>query len=112
MKGLIIKEPWIDYILSGDKVWEIRGSSTTIRGEISLIKSGTGMVFGTVELIDCLKISLTQYQNSNDKHMISLEHLSEMPYKNTYAWVLANPKAFETPTPYRHPRGAVIWVNL
>ena len=46
MKGLIIKSPWIDYILDKEKIWEIRGSSTTIRGPILLIKSGTDKVYG------------------------------------------------------------------
>ena len=32
------------------------------------------------------------------------------PYE--YAWVLANARAFREGIPYRHPLGAVIWVNL
>ena len=39
MKALIIKKPWIDYILNGSKVWEIRGSKTNIRGKIELIQA-------------------------------------------------------------------------
>jgi len=34
MRGLIIAEPWIDYILEGKKTWEIRGTSTKIRERI------------------------------------------------------------------------------
>lgn len=51
MKGLIIKSKWADLILSGEKTWEIRGSQTHQRGRIGIIKSGTGKIFGSVELV-------------------------------------------------------------
>jgi predicted Rossmann fold nucleotide-binding protein DprA/Smf involved in DNA uptake len=35
-----------------------------------------------------------------------------LPYQNTYAWVLDNTICLRKPVSYRHPRGAVIWVNL
>jgi hypothetical protein len=44
MSGLLIREPYIDWILNGPKIWEIRGSRTTKRGRIGLIQSGTGQV--------------------------------------------------------------------
>lgn len=40
-RGLIIRKPWIDYILDGTKVWELRSTRTKIRGEIGLIEAGT-----------------------------------------------------------------------
>ncbi|GGE44896.1 hypothetical protein GCM10011391_24670 [Pullulanibacillus camelliae] len=58
MKGLIIKSPWIELILAGKKVWEIRGSNTTIRGLVALIKSGTGTIVGEVTIVDSRKLSL------------------------------------------------------
>ena len=42
-KGLMIKSPWIDKILAGEKTWEIRGYTTETRGTIALIKSGSGL---------------------------------------------------------------------
>jgi hypothetical protein len=112
MKGLLIKSPWIDYIFEGKKTWEIRGSNTKIRGTIALIKSGSGKIFGTVELIDCLKLSLDEYQQAEDFHCVPKEQCSKEPYRKTHAWVLRNPRLFETPFPYVHPSGAVIWVDL
>ena len=64
MKGLIIREPWIDYILSGKKVWEIRGSNTTIRGRIALIKSGTSTILGEANLINSIKLDLSVAQTA------------------------------------------------
>ncbi|PLS18982.1 hypothetical protein CVD28_00850 [Bacillus sp. M6-12] len=111
-KGLIIKKPWINLILEGKKTWEIRGSNAKIRGEIALIQSGTGKVFGTVELIESKELSLEQYQSSEAFHCIPEEMTKVAPYKKIHAWVLQNPKRFHEPIPYQHPQGAVIWVNL
>jgi len=111
MKGLIIKKPWIDFILDGMKSWEIRGSNTKIRGEIELIQSGSGLVVGKVDLIDCKELSLSEYQSSSDKHQI-YDGLDSLPYKRTFAWIIKNPIRYKKPRPYKHPNGAIIWVNL
>ena len=37
MRGLLIKQPWIDLILDGAKTWELRGSRPSIRGPFALI---------------------------------------------------------------------------
>ena len=112
LKGLIIKAPWIDYILSGQKTWEIRGSNTKTRGTIYLIKSGSGKVYGSADIVDCIELSLEQYQKTSCFHKIPVESLKELPYKRTYAWVIRNAKYFAKPVDYVHPRGAVIWVNI
>lgn len=112
MKGLIIKSPWIEYILSGGKTWEIRGSNTKIRGKVYLIKSGSGYIYGTAEIIDCIELSLEQYQSAYNMHRLPLEFLDQLPYRHTYAWVLKNAKLLSKPLKYKHPQGAVIWVNI
>lgn len=112
MRGLIIKSPWIDLILKGKKPWEIRGSNTTIRGTIALIKSGSGKVYGTVDLVDTKKLTFEEFMQSEEFHCIPKKDCVNVTYKNIYAWILENPKLFEEPLPYRHPRGAVIWVDL
>lgn len=110
MKGLIIKEKWLNLIFSGQKTWEIRGSSTQIRGQIYLIQSGTKHIYGTAELVDCLQLDLPSYQNAKNLHCI--DDCKELPYKRTFAWVLKNAKRLEHLMPYKHPNGAIIWVNI
>lgn len=112
MKGLLIKSPWIERIFEGKKTWEIRGSNTTIRGKIALIKSGTGLILRTVKLADCIRLELEEYRESEKFHCIPRQECGELPYKNTHAWVFRNPVLFERPKPYKHPSGAIIWVNL
>ncbi len=112
--GLIIKGEWLDRIFDGGKTWEIRGRNTNKRGPIALIQSGTGHVFGTAELVDVVgPLSKEEMLANVDKHQIPAEEIEAgMPYQKTYAYVLKNPKRFETPTPYDHNLGAVTWVKL
>ncbi|WLR46522.1 ASCH domain-containing protein [Halobacillus litoralis] len=112
MKGLLIKEPWIEMILNGEKTWEIRGTNTKQRGTIGLIKSGSGHVFGTVDIKDSKLLTKEEYEKSTHLHGIQEEDCQPMPYKRTYAWELGNPVLYEEPIPYTHPLGAVIWVDL
>lgn len=113
MKGLIIKPHWADLILSGTKTWEIRGKRTEVRGTIGIIKSKSGMIYGTAEIVDCISL-----HGPNDIDMImenQLKHhvpLGSIQYLKPWAWVLENAKKFPEPVPYKHPQGAVIWVNL
>ena len=114
MKGLIVRSPWIEKILSGEKTWELRGSNTKIRGKIALIAGGSKAVCGVCELADA-KGPLSGKQLMDNAHLHGVEkHVLEkgLPYSKTYAWILEKPVAFRSPVPYDHPRGAVIWVNL
>jgi hypothetical protein len=112
VKGLIIKSPWIELIFQGRKTWEIRGSNTSIRGQIALIKSASGLVLGKVDLIDSRRLTLGELQATEAMHCIPREQCTVAPYDKIHAWVVANPVLFKSPVPYVHPRGAVIWVNL
>ncbi|RWZ51372.1 ASCH domain-containing protein [Halobacillus fulvus] len=112
MKGLIVRSPWIERILSGQKTWEIRGTHTKIRGPIALIKSGSGMVYGEIQITGSKELTLEDYQSSQEYHTIDQAHTRELPYKKTYAWMMEKPELYEEPIPYEHPKGAVIWVNL
>jgi ASCH domain len=44
VKGLIIDEPWISLIVSGEKTWEMRSRNTNVRGRIGLIRKGSKTV--------------------------------------------------------------------
>lgn len=110
MNALIIKRPWIDYILDGNKIWEIRGSKTNIRGDILFIQSGSGLVVGKGTLVDCIELSLLTYRASKKYHCI--ENTEELPYKKTYAWVIKHAERMATPQTYKHPKGAIIWVKI
>jgi len=112
MKCLIVKEKWLELILAGKKSWEIRGSNTRIRGKIGLIQSGSGKIFGEAELVDSIPLTKELLKKNFSKHRIPLEKLDYLKYKKPFAWILRNPKEYKTPKAYKHPQGAVIWVNV
>lgn len=109
MKGLIIKKEPLNKIFNEGKIWEIRGSKCKIRGKINLIESGSGLIKGTCEIIDCIgPLTDKDFLENKNKH---LSGNFGSRYKNKYAWVLKNAKEIK-PISYKHPKGAIIWVNL
>lgn len=108
--GLIIRQPYIGDILTGDKLWELRTANTNRRGLIYLIESGSGLIKGFTELKDSIRLDKELYDSSFDKHRVAI------PYEdcrwNQYAWVMQDTHKFLHPYKYQHPRGAVIWVRL
>lgn len=110
-KALIIKPNWGNLILDGKKTWEIRSSSTNIRGRIGIAFSGTSAVWGTVNLVNCIKLNKEVFESNKDKHQIDY-NFEELPYKNVYAWVFEDVKRLKEPIGYNHKRGCVIWCNL
>ena len=112
MDILIIKPYWADRIFDYNKLWEIRGCNTSKRGKISIAKSGTGCVFGTVNLINSIPLTKKLWETNEKNHQvdISWEELL-LRYKKPYAWIFECVEKYQTPIPYTHPKGAVIWVK-
>lgn len=112
-KGIIIDEPWIGKILSGEKTWEMRSTGARHRGPIALIKKGSKTVFGVAELYDCSdRLSLDELKGSQDQHCIPDSILEAPDYKWNVAWKLKNIHRLDQPVPYQHKGGSTIWVSL
>jgi ASCH domain len=115
MKGLIIDEPWIGLILLGNKTWEMRKTACHHRGRIALIRKGSGRIVGTADVIDSLpSLDTTEvYARAEPQHRIPASR-QEQAFTDGWRtpWVLANARAVGSPVRYKHPSGAVIWVNL
>ena len=113
MRALLIRQQWLDKILDGKKTWEIRGSRTSFRETIGLIASRSGTVIGVSDLVDCIgPLTDEEYLRNRRKIGKSRNDSTLSVYRQTYAWVLKNPRKLRRPVPYRHPSGAVIWVKL
>lgn len=115
MRALVIDEPWITAILKGDKLWEMRKKNCNIRGEIALIRKGSGLVVGTANIVDSRPLIVTRadYAAAEPKHRIPPGR-QEQAFTDGWCtpWVLANAKSLQKPVRYKHPSGAVVWVNL
>jgi hypothetical protein len=115
LKGLIIRAPYIDWILDGLKTWELRGSATKVRGPVALIEGGSGKVVGTCEITEVVgPLAVKDLRANADKLNARPSDFSEPLYygNKTHAWVLSNVERLKKPVSYKHPSGAVIWVNL
>jgi hypothetical protein len=114
MRALVIRSPWIDLILEGKKTWEMRTKATKIRGRIALIKAKSGLVYGTAELAESLPpLDLAEMREKQEFHAIpDAEVVAAHMAGWTTPWVLRGVQPFPKPIPYKHPKGAVTWVDL
>jgi hypothetical protein len=110
MDCLVIKEKYLNQIFDEDKIWEIRGTKTKKRGKVGLIQSGSSKIFGECYLIDCFG-PLTKDQLLKNKTKHKVKNIDSISYKNIYAWIIKDPKIYDIPKPYKHPKGAIIWVK-
>jgi hypothetical protein len=112
--GLIIREPWIGYILAGTKTWEMRTAATNRRGRIALIRKGTGLVVGTAQLVDCLPpLDAAGLAAARDRHRIPPHLDAEVLAAGwVHPWVLADVRRLSRPVVAGQKPGQVIWVPL
>lgn len=113
-KGLIIADPWIEYILNGSKTWEMRSTETSVRGPFALIRKGTGAIWGIATLVDVgHALTPSEMIVSFERHRIPGDMIrSGQVAKWNIPWRLSDIRLLVTPVPYDHPSGAVTWVNL
>lgn len=114
MKALIVREPWVGLLLAGTKTWEMRKGAAAYRGPFALVRGGSGLVVGTAELVDALAaLDRAAFDAAEDRHGIPAAARPEaFALGWTVPWVVAGARPLARPVPYRHPRGAVTWVNL
>jgi hypothetical protein len=113
MRALLSRSPNIERILDGRKTWEIRGSRTNVCELIGLIRSRSGAVPGVCDVVDCFgPLTAEQFRKNARKAGMKPSEANLGFYRETFAWVLENPRYLKAPVSYKHPRGAVIWVKL
>lgn len=110
-RALIVRQPWVDMILSGEKVWEMRSKPTKIRGKIGLIEQGTGLIVGECDLDYSPIIALDKYDHETYKCFHRVDDFALLE-KWRFPWQLKSAKRYENPIPYTHPKGAVVWVKI
>jgi len=111
LPALGVRQPWVELILQGRKMIEVRVVPTNVRGPIYLYASRKpgegeivgraarkhgldvaplprGVLVGTVELVDCRKCT----PDDTDAACVPLDVL-----RSSYGWILANPRRLEAP---------------
>ena len=108
IKGLIVRKPFIDLILSGRKRYEIRKTSTRFRGKIALV--WRGRAYGTVRLTDVLRKPIEELDFLEPSERRFLERYSK-GLTHLFLWELRDPVRFIEPVPIFR-RGAQTWIRL
>jgi hypothetical protein len=111
-EALIIDEPWLAKILSGEKTWELRTTHCHKRGWIGLIRKGSGLVVGIAKILGSSgPLTDQELRATVAQHCVPADVLIQ---KSTYrfSWELTGARALRQPVPYQHPSGAVKWVIL
>ena len=109
--ALVVEKKWLDLILAGRKTWEIRGSSTSKRGQIHLAESQAGgKLMGRARLVNCFSMSPQTFKQHHKHHCVP--SWAMVPYQKPHAWVLEDAEKYEKPFEYEHKQGAVIWVHV
>lgn len=113
-RALIIREPWISLILSGEKTWEMRPNWTSVRGWIGLAAKGTNAVAGLAYLSDCRHpLSASNYDQFFDLHRIPADQTARAIENNwVFPWVLSDVVRLPQLIPFRSAPGAVQFVKL
>jgi hypothetical protein len=110
---LLIRQPWLELILSGEKTWEMRSKPTKIRHRILLAEQGTGLCSGQAIISGCVKIERADVARHADKHQVRRPAGIAIidNYQDIYAWQLQEVTRLSVQQPFKHPPGAVIWVR-
>ena len=107
--GLIVADPWISRILSGEKTWEMRSTRLSRRGTIALIRKGSGHIVGVATIAGCIgPLSDAEVVENFSKHKVPLAQIGQW----RYAWQLSDVKSLSRPVSYMHKSGAVKFVRL
>lgn len=110
---LIIKQPWIDHILSGKKKFEIRGTKCSKVGDrIYLAMAGAGgIVVGSAHFDACHgPLRHPEWLEMADGHCVAGKAL---PYGGrTFAWELSAVERFRIPVKYVHKKGTIVWAKM
>jgi len=110
-RALIVRAPHAGLIVDSLKPWEMRSSTTDIRGMVGIIEARSGLIIGEANLVHSISAidPVMLAVNYRHKHLVEDYNLLE---KWNCPWVFKNAKRYDKPIPYKHPQGAVIWVKL
>ena len=98
MRALIVRQPYADLIMTGQKTLEMRSRHTKVRGTIGIIPAGSGEIIGTVEIVNSWDYSGEDGLKSiggQTLHCVESKdwHLLD---KWCFGWELATPKPLKS----------------
>lgn len=113
-RALIVRPPYADLIVRGEKTWEMRTRPCKLRGPIAIAEGGNKRIIGVAVLTGSGEpIDADRMKDSLELHRIEPELQRDAISGGwRYPWILSDAIAFETPIPFVSRDGAVIWAKL
>jgi len=100
---LVLRSEWLDHILSGDKIAEVRGFRLH-QGETYYL-GHKSVIYGSAVVREARAIEdVADWRESVQWHLWDRD---TPPYKRTFVHFLSDVKMAAWPVPYKHPRGAI-----
>ena len=124
-RALVLKPNWIEEILAGRKLWELRGENLHLRGIVAL--AAKGELFGEVTIEHAMLVGIRDAEGTllapagNEQNFLALpanmdkhrvKDLNSISYSRVFAWVMSGPLRYASRVPYRHSPGAIKFVDL
>ena len=111
MDGLIVKPPFADLIIGGNKQWELRNRpvpKSKLSSRLFLLSQGN--MLGEIKITNSFgPINISELRKTTYLHNSNLKGLN---YSfTTYVWEIKVLKKFSKPKKYFHPNGAQVWVK-
>ncbi len=111
MDGLIVKSPFADLIIDGNKRWELRSKpvpKSKIGNTILLLSQGN--MLGKIKIKKNLgPFDVDELKKTVHLHNSNLDGLDDS--FSTYVWEVEVTEKFVRPKRYFHPQGAQVWVK-
>lgn len=101
---LVLREPWLMKVLTGEKTLEIRSRACRL-GRTWLGREGK--VYGSVDIVGTQPLTEQEFRDKGALHHWPAHE--PPPYNKIVGWTLSGARALETPLPYWRPRTAIGW---
>ena len=124
---LLVRAPWAEKLVKGQKQWELRSRPVKKRGPIAVGQTKDHLILGRVTIVDCHLAAVRgrsgkleppadctsdDWLGSNEnlkRHCVDMEQLPKT-WKKVYAWVLSSAYEYPVPIPYKHVPGCQTWL--
>ena len=124
---LLVRAPWAEKLVKGQKQWELRSRPVKKRGPIAIGQTKDHVILGRVTIVDCHLAAVRgrsgkleppadctsdDWLGNNEnlkRHCVDMEQLPKT-WKKVYAWVLSSAYEYPVPIPYKHVPGCQTWL--
>jgi hypothetical protein len=102
-----MKDEYVNLVLSGKKIWEIRKRNTNIRERIALGNTKTKCYVGYATLADSVEMTVAELLTYNGKHHANdfLKRYAK-GRETLFRWVLKDVTVEPNPKPYTYSTGS------